>query len=354
MVDTLFNMQKFYHKKFVFLLLAFLFLIFYLAPLFEYVPESLRLLQGFLKANGQLRSDGDRVNVLILGLGGQKNEPSGLTDTIIFSSFDKNGGNGLLLSLPRDIWISDMRAKLNTAYYYGNSSDGLGVEWAKKYVSQITGQNIHYSVVVSFDGFVKIIDLFGGVDVFVDRSFTDEKYPREEAGLKCAVADTACFYETVSFEKGRQHFDGATALKFSRSRNSGGVEGSDFARAARQQKIIVAVKDKLLSGAFLINPYRVRQFLDLVGGSVEMDIPQSHLGSLAKLFLSLSSGRIESRVLEADLTGEGKSLLVHPSESGEYDNQWVLVPKDGGWERVALWVDCLLKGGECPVSGFVD
>lgn len=347
-------MQKFYHKKFVFFVLVFLFLAFYLSPLFEYVPESLSLLRSFLRANGELRADEGRVNILVLGLGGQKNEPSGLTDTIIFSSFSKSGEEGLLLSLPRDIWVPQMRAKLNTAYYYGNIKDGVGAEWAKKYVSQITGKNIHYSVVVSFEGFVKIIDLFGGVDVYVERSFVDGKYPREEEGLECAVEDMKCFYETVSFEQGWQHFDGKTALKFARSRNAKGEEGSDFARASRQQKIIVAVKDKLLSLGFLISPYKVRQLLDLIGKSVDMDIPQSLLGSLAKLVLSLDSGKIESRVLEADLTGEGKSLLVNPPVSKEYDNQWVLVPKDDDWDKVGLWVDCLLKGGECLVSGFVD
>ena len=347
-------MQKFYHKKFVFFVLLPLLLFVYLAPLFEYLPVSLDLLRSFLRANGELRGDGGKVNFLVLGLGGQKNEPSGLTDTIIFSSFSKKEERGLLLSLPRDIWIPEMRAKLNTAYYYGNSSDGLGVEWAKRYVSQITGQNIHYSMVVSFDGFVKIIDLLGGVDVMVERSFTDEKYPREGVGGLCAPEDTGCFYETVSFDEGKQHFSGENALKFARSRNASGAEGSDFARAGRQQKIIIAVKEKLLSLGFLINPYKVRQLLDLIGESVEMDIPQSHLGSLAKLLLSLDSGKIQSRVLEADLTGEGESLLINPSESGEYDGQWVLVPAGGSWIKVNGWVDCLLKGGECPVSGFVD
>lgn len=345
-------MGKLYHAS-GFLLI---FLLLFLAPLFKYVPQTVSLANDFLFGSEKvLRSQDGRTNILILGLGGPKNEPSGLTDTIIFFSVDRGSGSSLLLSLPRDIWVPQMLAKLNTAYYYGNRAEGAGMEWAKDFVSQILGQPVHYTFVISFDGFVKIIDLLGGIEVDVERPFVDAQYPvpGKEDDLCEGDPKTFCRYETVSFEKGKQHFDGQRALKFARSRHAEGEEGTDFARSARQQKVILALKERVLSPAFLLNPRKIGQMIDFTTASLETDMPKSHLGQLPRLLLGLDRRKVGSEVIPE--TGKDRpGLLANPPISEEYDNQWVLVPRTGGWEETREWVVCLLTKGTCPIQEASD
>lgn len=347
-IEESITMGKLYHGagNFLFPLGIFVFVLaIFLSPIFKYLPATIDLGKGFLfGSTKELRSQDNRTNVLILGLGGPKNEPSGLTDTIIFFSIDHANKNSLLLSLPRDIWIPQMRAKLNTAYYYGNRSEGLGMEWTKGFISEILGQPIHYTVVVSFDGFVKTIDLLGGVSINVEKGFTDARYPipGKEDDPCGDDPETLCRYETVSFSEGRQYLDGKTALKFARSRHAEGEEGTDFARSARQQKVALAIKNKVLSPRFLLNPFKVSQMVDLVTNSLETDVPQSHLGPLVRLFLNLDKAKIRSEVL-SESTSEDKKLglLVNPPIA-EYDGQWVFVPRDGTWGEAKAWVKNLL------------
>ena len=308
-----------------------------------------------------LRSESGRTNFLILGLGGPKNEPSGLTDTIIFASVDHTGdlpagrqAEVLLLSVPRDIWIPEMRAKINSSYYYGNRAEGLGLEWARRYAGQVVGQPIHYVVVISFEGFEDLVDVLGGVDVVVDRGFTDTQYPvpGREADLCGNDPELRCRYETVTFATGSAHFDGKTALKFVRSRQSMGEEGSDFARSNRQQKVILALKQKMLVPGFYLNSEKLGQVLGIVVRSVETDIPESHFAALGKLALVSQKAKIDNQVIGFDATNSG--FLRNPPISPQYDNQWVLLPRGGGWAAVQAWVSCLLKGNNCPAEEFTQ
>lgn len=315
----------------------------WLAPLYKYFPQAVTLSRGFLEGSpADLRSSNSRTNFSILGLGGQKNDPSGLTDTQLLVSYDHANKRHLLLSIPRDIWIPEINGKINSAYSYGNNSEGAGIVLTNSLISKITGQPIHYSVVISFDGFIRLVDILGGIEVYVDRSFTDTKYPisGRESDLCDGDVETKCRWETIYFGQGKHYFNGAEALKFVRSRHAQGEEGTDFARAARQQKVILAVKDKLQSPRFWSSPWKVNQLLITLGDVVETDVPQKDLGILAKLFVTLNRQNVKSEVL---------SLLVHPPTSAKYGNEWVLVPKGDNWENVHSWVSCLIAQPGCKV-----
>lgn len=327
----------------------------YLGPLLRFVPPALVLSKEFFFAKEQVRQEAGKTNILILGLGGPKNEPSGLTDTILFTSINNQSGKTLLLSIPRDIWLGQIRAKINTAYYYGNQVEGAGIEWSRKYTSEIVGQPIHYVVVISFDGFVKLIDFLGGVDVFVDRSFTDSEYPipgRENDPCE-GDTKTRCRYETVSFEKGWQHFDGASALKFARSRHADGDEGSDSARAGRQQKILLSIRDKVLSPSFLLNPRKVAQLLDLASRSIETDIPEAHWASLGHLAIRAKAADVKSEVILGSIDEKKKEgFIYHPPISAKFDKQWVFIPRADTWQPLQSWIECLLTSSGCQVEDY--
>jgi LCP family protein required for cell wall assembly len=288
-----------------------------------------------------VKSEDGRVSILILGKGGKGHEGADLTDTMIFASLSLTNHSVALISIPRDVWIPEIRAKLNSAYYWGNLQPerGGGLGFAKQIVSIVTGQPVDYALAVDFSGFQDIIDTIGGVDVAVDRSFTDIKYPIAGKENDTCGGDVtfSCRYQTIHFDKGVIHMDGATALKFARSREGDNGENTDFARSTRQQKIISAVGKKVLSIRTIVNPIKDYKILLAVKASVETDLDPTAIGILAKIVLG-SRNNMNSQVLPAD-------LLFNPPITPTYDKQYVLIPKTGNgrWEEINRWFSSVLN-----------
>lgn len=257
-----------------------------------------------------LQNDAGRTNIVILGIGGEGHEGGDLTDSMLFVSLDLIGNTATMLGIPRDIWVPSIAAKINTAYHYGQK------DLVKTAVSEILGERVHYVITLDFSGFVKAIDIVGGVDVEVERSFDDYEYPI--AGLENAEPVSARF-EYIHFDAGLTHMDGATALKFARSRHAVGEEGTDFARAARQEKIILAFRNQVFSSSTLFNSNMIGQLKDNLTFSVDTDLTGAEEGSLLKLFISLGN---KDNVSSFTLT----NYLFTPKSTKEYGGQWVLVP----------------------------
>lgn len=274
-----------------------------------------------------------RTNILILGKGGEGHAASDLTDTIIFASLSHTKPAISIFSLPRDIWVPEIRAKINSAYYWGKQrKEGGGLILAKSTVEEIVGQPVHYGLVVDFSGFIKIVDVLGGIEVDVERAFIDEKYPipGKENDECSGDPEFKCRYETVKFEKGIRLLDGETALKFVRSRNAQGEEGTDLARAARQQKVLLAIRQKVLSPKILLSPKKFFGIWEVIKNSVESDI-SSPTGAI------LLRRALDARDFLATYV-LAEELLIHPPVSPRYDNQYVFVPKVGDWSEVNKWV----------------
>jgi LCP family protein required for cell wall assembly len=287
-----------------------------------------------------------RVNLLVLGKGGGNHEAPDLTDTMIFISISPENKSITMVSLPRDIWIPELRAKLNSTYYWGNNKkQGGGLVLTKSVVEKIVGQTIQYGIVIDFEGFKKIIDILGGIEVDVKNSFTDEKYPipGKENDSCAGDPEYKCRYETLHFIKGKQFMDGEKALKFVRSRNAEGDEGTDFARAARQQKVISAIKDKILTREVLLSPKKLSELKSVILEHVEEDIEPNSAAVLAR-FLFDARNNVKSYVLPEE-------YLLNPPKSSQYDYLYVLTPRnenpstDSGqdWDKVHKWVNGILK-----------
>ena len=273
---------------------------------------------GFVKAF--LNPPLENVNILVLGKGGVGHEAPDLTDTIIFASVSERKIS--LISLSRDIWVPEIRAKLNSAYYWGK------MPLAKSSVEKITGQPINYGVVIDFSGFKNIIDALGGIEVDVKNSFVDEKYP-----IPGKENDTCipCRYETIKFEKGRVLMNGETALKFVRSRNAQGDEGTDTARAARQQLVIDSIKEKIFKPEVLLNPRKLLSLKNAILVSIETDINTNTFFGILGLAYS-SKGSLSSYSIPEE-------YLENPPISKRYDNQYVFVPAKGNWDEVQKWIE---------------
>ncbi|MEK9207226.1 MAG: LCP family protein, partial [Patescibacteria group bacterium] len=255
------------------------------------------LFQVLFNKNIELKkSSPERINLLLLGRGGGKHEGPNLSDTIIFASLDLKNPKVTLVSLPRDLWSADLNGRINSAYAVGETKrKGGGLVLSESVVSKIIGQNIDYGIVIDFSGFVKAVDLMGGIDVNVDRAFDDYQYPikgnenelcghTEEEVVTFTASNSAetelpgffpCRYEHLHFNKGLQHMDGETALKYVRSRHAKGNEGTDFARSQRQEKTIKAFMDKVFSLQILVNPAKIVGLYSAVNGSIDTNIKQN-------------------------------------------------------------------------------
>lgn len=273
-----------------------------------------------------------RTNVLILGKA--DGEPE-LTDTLIVASIGRNK-DPVLISIPRDIWIDEFADKINSAYWRGNEKeDGGGLVLSKAMVGKIIGVPVHYSIVFDFNSFIKLIDILGGVEVEVERSFTDKRFPitgreNDECG---GDLEYNCRYETVSFEQGVELMNGERALKFARSRHSEDkLEGTDFARAKRQQKILKAVRNKLLSSEILFNPTKLKKIWDLFSINLETDLTEKQIGYLAR-------AAFDSRNSVKNFTIP-EELLFNPPYSKEYNNLYVFIPSSANqqWTEVHSWL----------------
>lgn len=192
--------------------------------------------------------DEGTVNVLLLGVGGEGHDGAYLTDTMIVASINTQTSEVVMTSIPRDWKVTIPKHglnKINAVYAYAlqdnNNDQTLAGEAAIQAAESVTGFDIPYFAIVDFKGFVKAVDHVGGLDISVERTFTDATFPND------FPYDTKGYLSPVTFTKGTEHMDGRRALIFARSRHSSNAEeASDFARSERQKKIIVALKDKLL------------------------------------------------------------------------------------------------------------
>lgn len=286
----------------------------------------------------------DRVNFLLTGIGGEGHDGPQLTDTIIFASYKPSTGQVGMISIPRDMTVPIPGygwRKVNHANAYGEMQEpGTGPSLAIQVIEEVLAEDIQYYVRVDFDGFSKLIDDVGGIDVYIDNTFTDYNYPShgkayaecgsttqiDEDGEAVSVATYGCRFETLHFEEGWTHMDGDTALKYVRSRKGTNGEGSDFARALRQQKVIVAVKEKVFSAETFLNPARINRILDTLQDNIATNLDTWELIRLANEFKDKDLSDVTSHVLDSS----EDSPLYATSLNGAY----VLLPKNDDWSAV--------------------
>jgi len=265
----------------------------------------------------QLKGEGDgRVNILLLGLAGGNYPGPELTDTIIVASYDPKNNEVALLSIPRDLYVKIPGYgynKINSAYSLGEeasrqkkNSDIDGASLAKETVSDLLDLPIHYYLRMDFDGFKKLVDELGGVDVNVEKDIVDTLYPTENYR-----------YTTYKITKGPHHLDGEEALKYARSRES----TSDFDRAKRQQQILYAMKEKAVSLKVLANPKKLSDLTQILGDHLRTDMQVWEIERLASLASGISQEKVITKVLDDSANGP----LADAMQNGIF----ILEPKAG-------------------------
>lgn len=163
------------------------------------------------------------TNILILGVDeGAQGDPQ--ADTILVLSFSNDTGKSRLISIPRDTWVSadSSAGRIGTLYSWG------GANLIVRHVAGLLGISIHQFVVINMSTFSKLIDVLGGVDVYVEENMD---YEDSESGL------------AIHLEKGYQHLNGDEAQKYLRYRSE---KLGDVGRVQRQQQFFRALYAKVL------------------------------------------------------------------------------------------------------------
>lgn len=275
-------------------------------------------LKGELELS-KLKGEGEgRVNVLLLGTGDAGHAGEGLTDTIIVASIDPKTNDVVMLGIPRDLYVKIPGIgwdRINAAHALAEQQKpGTGPELAKKTVSEIINQPIHYFVRVDFTGLRSAVDALGGVDINNTDDLNDPEYPCEKnEGRQCGFKLKAGLY----------HMDGSMALKYARCRK--GNCGDDYGRAKRQQGVVVAMRDKAMQLGNILNPAKVGELIGIVGDHLRTDISLDEMKRLVDLGRKVNSNAITNKVLDAEAEGLVKnsnvgaaSVVIPTAGSGNY------------------------------------
>ena len=231
-----------------------------------------------------------RVNILLMGLDFRDWEAGDTprTDTMILLTFDPLSNTAGMLSIPRDLWVpipGFEYNKINTAYYLGEvyNLPGGGPGLAVKTVEEFLGVPIQYYAQIDFQAFVDFIDHIHGIKLTFDEPM---------------LLDPRGQNNSIVIEPGTYTLPGELALAFVRSRTG---EGADFDRAQRQQKFIMAFRDRILE--FDMMPTLVAnagKIYNDVSGGIHTNMTINEVIKLAWSVLDIDRSAIQSRVISAE------------------------------------------------------
>lgn len=242
----------------------------------------------------------ERVNILLMGIDQRPDEDSESTrtDTLILLSIDPQSGTAGMMSIPRDLYVplpNRGQDRINTAHVYG------GPRLAMQAVEYNFGIPVHHFARVNFNALVKLVDLVGGIDIYVNQDINDQAFPDDNYG-----------YDPFVISAGWHRMDGATALKYARTRHG----SSDFERMRRQQQVIMALRDAVLSTDAVTKVLpNAPQILTTLQDSIRTDLSPLEIAQLVMLAKDIPQDRIARLVIDetsvqAWTTPQGASVLI--------------------------------------------
>jgi polyisoprenyl-teichoic acid--peptidoglycan teichoic acid transferase len=250
---------------------------------------------------------GSRITILVMGLDERDGDENDIprTDTMILFSLDPASKTAGMLSIPRDLWVEIPEIghnKINTAYRWGEVYElpGGGPALAMKTVEQFLGEPVHFYAHVDFMAFVRFIDELGGLTMHIREEITvDPVGPRN----------------TKTLQPGVQKLDGATVLAYARMRYT---EGGDFDRSARQQEVILALRDQILSLNQLPNLIiKAPRLYNQLSSGLRTNLTLQQIIQLARIASQVDEGQIRRGIISPPLQVEIATA---------YDGQSILLP----------------------------
>ncbi|GAC1366760.1 MAG: hypothetical protein PVS3B1_22640 [Ktedonobacteraceae bacterium] len=278
----------------------------------------------------------DRTNLLVMGYGGGAHDGAYLTDSMLMVSLLPQSHHTSLVSVPRDLFVqyppnSGQYTKVNAIYEFASNNDkdpGAGGSAATQKISLVTGMDVKYWLTIDFNGFKKVIDSIGGIDVYVPDSF-NACYPKNDD----AAVDPS--WIKVQFNKGMQHMDGATAITYARAREPLEVCGqgtsqnlaelTDFGRSARQQIIVKAVLSQIKQASTWPRIYTA---MDALQKAIHTNMSLADLAAFA-LKMDLNDPKA------AHIGLSNQNVLA---DGQAPDGGYILKPANGDWGAIPLYI----------------
>lgn len=242
-----------------------------------------------------------RVTMLIVGLrGGDTNENCPLcTDTMILLTIDPVSRLAGMFSIPRDMWVNIPGfgyGKINSAYTDGElyKLPGGGPSLTKRTIENFLGTPIHYYAEIDFSAFERMVDEIGGI--CLDVPVTVEVGVLDEHG-------------TTEVKAGHQCLSGKVALGYARTRDVGqGVAGGDVERSQNQQRVILAIRDKVLANLPALVPKAVPLYKEISSG-IHTDLSLDDMLRLAMLAKDIPLNSIQKGVIDYTMMQDGKTTV---------------------------------------------
>ncbi len=257
-------------------------------------------------------------NILLLGSDRRSaSEGWGRTDVIMVASLMTQKKRVVLTAIPRDLWVGGDR--VNAAY------GGRGIAGFKDLIRDITGLTIDRYFLTDFDGVAWAVQVLGGLDINIARSFTDSEYPGHRQGQSGNI--------TVNFEAGTQHLDGEQVVIYCRSRHGNNNEGSDFARSARQQNVLFSLPANLRRALAVADTNKVSELFTEARGKAATDLTASDALVLYSLAQDFDSYNFEGLTISA---------YLYTPPMADYGGAWVLVPSSGNYQAIHDYVQSKL------------
>lgn len=250
----------------------------------------------------------ERVNVLLLGIDSRCDEEGPTrTDSMMLISIDPVNKSISALSIPRDTWVEIPifgADRINRAHYFGEANEypGGGPQLAMETVENFLGIRVDHFIGINFEAFRDFINLIGGIQIDVPETVDDPTYPDECYG-----------YDPFHVNKGMQSMNGPIALQYARTR---ATAGGDIDRAARQQQVIFAVRQKLLDVGEI--PKLIKRAPQLWGSferNVQTSLSQKEVLKLASLVQAIPADSIKMNVIDYSYvynatTPSGEQVLI--------------------------------------------
>jgi LCP family protein required for cell wall assembly len=237
-----------------------------------------------------------RINILLLGIDHRDDEPidGSRSDTIMVVSIDPLSKSVVMISLPRDLYVSIpgyYQQRINVAHAVG------GPQAVASTIQANFGIQIDNYARVDFSGFEQVVDALGGVIIDVERPVKDDEYPTEDYGVM-----------RLFIPPGPVLMDGRTALMYARSRHS----ESDFGRSKRQQRVLLALRERA-SGMNIVP--KVPTLLGIAQKAIATDLSAGEMVSLGRLGLEIQRDRMKTLVVDENMASpflgpNGENLLM--------------------------------------------
>jgi LCP family protein required for cell wall assembly len=235
------------------------------------------------------------------------------SDSVMLLHVPASHDKAQVISIPRDTYVfvpeykgkGGRKAKINAAFAWG------GVPHTVLTVENFTGVKIDHVAKIDFNGFKRMTDAVGGVDVLVNKTVFDPRSKR-------------------TFKQGYNHLDGDAALDYVRQRYN--LPRGDFDRVQRQQIFMRALMQKATDTGTLSNPAKLKSFLDATADTVTVDDGFS-LRDMAFQFRKLRPGDlsfITTPVRGSENIG-GQSVVVTDKQKAAALFEAVNQDKVDGW-----------------------